>query len=146
MTIHTVAYALGLIHYKFILEGRTVNKEMYVEIIHHLTDAGRRKHPKKWAQNSWFLLHNNTTAYQSSVVKKYIGKHNVTALEYLSHSLDLSPLDFFLFLQQSVLKGQQFASTEEITAKVIQWVSKNVFQECLKYVTAQRKYSESNFA
>jgi hypothetical protein len=35
MMIHTN----GLINYKFIPQGRTVNKEMYIEILYHLRDA-----------------------------------------------------------------------------------------------------------
>jgi hypothetical protein len=37
--------AQGLVHYKFIQEGRTVNKEMYVEI---LKDAVRRECLEKY--------------------------------------------------------------------------------------------------
>jgi hypothetical protein len=54
----------------------------------------------------------------------------VTALEHLS------PPGFFLFLQlTSVLKGQQFMSTEAVTAKgtrALREVSKNGYQECFQ--------------
>lgn len=36
-----------IIHKKFISEGQTVNKEMYTDILHHLTDAIKRKPPQK---------------------------------------------------------------------------------------------------
>jgi hypothetical protein len=71
---------------------------------------------EKWAQNNWFLLHDSAPGHWSLVVKKYLTKHNVTALEHLSHSLDLSLPDFVLFLWlTSVLKGR-FASAKEVTA------------------------------
>jgi hypothetical protein len=38
--------APGLIHYELIPKWHTVNKEMYVEILHCLRDAMRRKHPQ----------------------------------------------------------------------------------------------------
>jgi hypothetical protein len=41
--------AQGLIHYKFISEGRAVNKEMYVKLLYRLRDTMSRKHPEKCA-------------------------------------------------------------------------------------------------
>ncbi|GBM16163.1 hypothetical protein AVEN_126434-1 [Araneus ventricosus] len=49
----------SVIHYEFIPEGQTVNKELYLEILKRLRDAIRRKRPEKWATNDWFLLHGN---------------------------------------------------------------------------------------
>jgi hypothetical protein len=78
MIIYAAGDAQGLVNYKFIPERLTVNKE-------------------KSAQNSWFLLHDNTTAHQSLMVRTHLAKHNVTALEHQPYSTDLSPLDFVLF-------------------------------------------------
>jgi hypothetical protein len=38
-----------------------------------------------------------SSAHWSLMVKKYLAKHNGTALEHLPYSLDLSPSDIFLF-------------------------------------------------
>jgi hypothetical protein len=38
----------GTLHYEFIPKGKTVNKDMYIKILHHLRDVVRRKCPKKW--------------------------------------------------------------------------------------------------
>ena len=35
---------------------KTVNKEMYIDILHHLKDVVRRKLPDKWRMNSGFLF------------------------------------------------------------------------------------------
>ena len=48
--------AKGLVHYVFISECKTANKEMYIDILRHLRDAVRRKLPKKWRMNSGFLF------------------------------------------------------------------------------------------
>jgi hypothetical protein len=54
------------------------------------------------------------------VVKKYLAKHNVMALEHSSYSPDLSLPRFFLFLNlKSVLKGHQYASIEVASAEVM---------------------------
>jgi hypothetical protein len=52
-------YAQGMLWYEFIPEGCAINKEMYVGIHHHFRDAVKEKDLEKWAQSSWFLLHNN---------------------------------------------------------------------------------------
>jgi hypothetical protein len=44
-------YAQFLIHNEFNPEGRTENKEMYVEILHRFRNAMRIKHQEKWARN-----------------------------------------------------------------------------------------------
>jgi len=38
----------GTVHCEFIPEGKTVNKEMYTDILHHLRDMVRKKCPKNW--------------------------------------------------------------------------------------------------
>lgn len=46
----------GIIHYKFILKGWTVNSEMYVNISHHLRDAIISKHLGKLGTNRCFFF------------------------------------------------------------------------------------------
>jgi hypothetical protein len=87
MMIHAAGNTLGLIHYEFISEVNTVNKEMYVEILHHLRGTVRRKHPEKWVQNSWYFLH--CTCMSTN--------HNVAVLEHPPYFLNLPPPSFFLF-------------------------------------------------
>jgi len=72
---------------------------MHTDIFHHLRGAGRRKHPKKWGTNSWFLLHDNAPAHQLVLVKDFIAKNNVITLEHLPYSPDLAAADFYLFHQ-----------------------------------------------
>jgi hypothetical protein len=80
-------------------EGNIVNKEIHVKILYCLGDAMRKKRPGKWAQYRWFLLHDNAPAHRALVVKTYLAKHNVMALEHPLYSVDLSPSDFILFQQ-----------------------------------------------
>jgi hypothetical protein len=82
--------AHSLVHYEFIAEGSTVNKEMYIKTIHHLRHAVRGKQVDSSTPSS-------PPVHQSLVVKKYLPRHNITALEYLLRSPDLSPPDIFMF-------------------------------------------------
>jgi hypothetical protein len=58
-----------------------VKKEMYIDVLRQLRDVVSRKCPEKWRTNSWFLLHDNTPAHQSVLVKDFVAKNNVTTLE-----------------------------------------------------------------
>ncbi|KAJ4426510.1 hypothetical protein ANN_27324 [Periplaneta americana] len=99
----------GLIHHEFIPEGRTVTKELYVEILRRLRDAVRRKRPEKWVEKNWFLMHDNAPAHRAIIVKNFLARHNITALDHPPYSPDLSPPDYFLFPRlKSHLKGRRF--------------------------------------
>ncbi|KAJ4450997.1 hypothetical protein ANN_02433 [Periplaneta americana] len=87
----------GLMHHEFIPEGRTVTKELYVETLRRLWDAVRRKRPEKWVENNWFLMHDNAPAHRAIIVKNFLARHNITALDHPPYSPDLSPPDYFLF-------------------------------------------------
>ncbi|GBN28546.1 hypothetical protein AVEN_202674-1 [Araneus ventricosus] len=77
----TSKMTLGLGVPDFISEGRTANKELYLEILKRLRDAIRRKRPEKWATNVWFLLDDIAPPHRALIVKKYLARHSVTTLE-----------------------------------------------------------------
>jgi histone-lysine N-methyltransferase SETMAR len=91
----------GTLHYESILKGKTVNKDMYIKILHHLRDVVRRKCPKKWESQSCCLLHNNAPAHQSVLVKDFLAKNNMTTLKHPPYSPDLAPADFTCFIDYS---------------------------------------------
>ncbi|KAJ4444799.1 hypothetical protein ANN_06596 [Periplaneta americana] len=136
----------GLIHHEFIPEGRTVTKELYVEILRRLQDAVRRKRPEKWVENNWFLMHDNAPAHRAIIVKNFLARHNITALDHPPYSPDLSPPDYFLFpCLKSHLKGRRF-NAEEVIANVtraLRRVSQNGFQACFQELyTHWQKYRD----
>jgi hypothetical protein len=47
---------------------------MYIDILHHLRDAFRRKCPEKWRTNIRFLLHENAPVHQSVLVENLLAK------------------------------------------------------------------------
>ncbi|GBL81888.1 hypothetical protein AVEN_50488-1 [Araneus ventricosus] len=105
----------GGIHYEFIPEGQTVNKELYLEILKRLRDAIRRKRPEKWATNDWFLLCDNAPPHRALIVKKYLARHSVTTLEHPPYSPDIEPADFYLFPRLKMkLKGHHFVDSDEV--------------------------------
>ncbi|KAJ4443764.1 hypothetical protein ANN_05542 [Periplaneta americana] len=148
-------YTLGLMHHEFIPEGRTVTKELYVETLRRLWDAVRRKRPEKWVENNWFLMHDNAPAHRAIIVKNFLARHNITALDHPPYSPDLSPPDYFLFPRlKSHLKGRRFNAEEVIAnaTRALRRVSQNGFQACFqelytrwqKCVVAEGNYFEGN--
>ena len=77
----------SIVHHEFIHKGKTLNKEIYIDIIHLLSDAVRRKFPEKWRTNSWLLLYNNAPAHWLVLVKDFLAKKNMTTLKHHPHHL-----------------------------------------------------------
>ncbi|GBM54149.1 hypothetical protein AVEN_67258-1 [Araneus ventricosus] len=142
------------IHCEFIPDDKTVNKELYLEILKRLRDAIRRKRPEKWGTNDCFLLHDNAPPHRALIGKKYLARHSVTTLEHPPYSSDLAPADFYLFPRLKMkLKGNGFVDSDEViknATKQLKDLSKNGFQECFeqlyerwkKCVNAGGKYFE----
>jgi hypothetical protein len=79
----------GVVHYKLIPEGKTVNTEMHIDILRRLGVAFRKKHLEKRRTNSWFLLRDNAQAHRSCFFKYFLTKNNVTTVDHLPNSHDL---------------------------------------------------------
>jgi hypothetical protein len=63
---------------------------MYNDMLRHPKDAVRRKRPEKWRTNSWFLLHDTAPAHRSVLDKDFLATNNVTTLEHLPRSPDVT--------------------------------------------------------
>jgi len=85
---------------------------MHIDFLRHLRDAVRRDCPERWRTNSWFLLHDNTPAHRSVLVKDSFSKQlrdNTGALPCLA------PADFYMFPRlKSALKGWSFCAARDI--------------------------------
>jgi len=66
----------GVVHHEFLPQGRTVNKEYYLEVMRRLRDAIRKKRPNLWKDNSWLLHHDNAPAHTSLLVSSFLAKTN----------------------------------------------------------------------
>ncbi|KAJ4450592.1 hypothetical protein ANN_02017 [Periplaneta americana] len=82
-------------------------------------------------ENNWFLMHDNAPAHRAIIVKNFLARHNITALDHPPYSPDLSPPDYFLFPRlKSHLKGRRFNAEEVIAnaTRALRRVSQNGFQ------------------
>jgi len=53
----------GIVHYEFVPTGQTVNQVYYLEVLERLHEKFRLKRPKRFANNSWILHHDNAPAH-----------------------------------------------------------------------------------
>jgi hypothetical protein len=78
-----------------------------------------RKHSLDSRDTAGFFCTTTYLQIDRSWSKKYLAKHNMTALENLPYSPDLSPPDFSFFPRlKTVLKGQWLMSVEDVGANV----------------------------
>ncbi|UYV80779.1 hypothetical protein LAZ67_19001718 [Cordylochernes scorpioides] len=63
----------GVVHHEFLPQGRTVNKEYYLQVMRNLREAIRQKRLDLWKNKIWLLHHDNAPAHTSllKVYKKY---------------------------------------------------------------------------
>ena len=57
----------GIVLYKFVPTGQTVNQVYYLEVLKRLREKVRRKRPELFASNSWILHHDNAPCSHSTV-------------------------------------------------------------------------------
>ena len=124
----------SVVHQEFLPQGRTVNKEYYLEVMRRLREAIREKRPELWKNNSWILHHDNAPANSSLLVRDFLAKTNTTVMHQRPYSPDLGPSDFFLFPKlKKPMKGHRFSTIEEIktaSPKELKAIPQNDYQKC----------------
>ena len=117
-------------------QGRTVNKEYYLEVMRRLRETIRKKRPELWKNNSWLLHHDNAPAHSSLLVRNILAKNNTVIMPQPPHSPDLASCDFFLFLRlKRPMKGRRFSTIEEIKTELLRElkdIPKSAYQKCFQ--------------
>jgi len=109
----------GLIHWKFLPNGQTINSGFYIEVLKRLRGSIRRKRPEKW-ENGWFLHHDNAPCRTSFAVRQYLADKKIPTIPQPPYSPDIAPCDFWLFPNLKLgLEDERFASIENITFNVM---------------------------
>ena len=126
----------AVVHHEFLPQGRTVNKEYYLEVMHRLREAIRQKRTELWKNQSWILHHDNTPAHTSMLVREFLAKNKTVIMPQPPYSLDLTPADFFLFPKlKTQMKGKRFATIEEIkeiSKQQLLAIPTSAFQKCFE--------------
>ncbi|UYV62839.1 hypothetical protein LAZ67_2002104 [Cordylochernes scorpioides] len=126
----------GVVHHKFLPQGRTVNKEYYLQVLHNLREAIRQKRPDLWKNKNWLLHHDNAPAHTSLLVRDFLAKNNTLMMPQPPYSPDLAPCDFFLFPKlKRPMKGRRYATLDEIktaSKEELKKILKNDFLKCFE--------------
>jgi hypothetical protein len=87
----------------------TVTKEYYIEVLHRLRDALKRKWPRLRASGDWQLHHYNAPAHSAALMQAFLAKLHITHVCQHLCSPGLAPCDFWLFPKlKSLLKQRRF--------------------------------------
>ena len=84
----------NIVHHEYASEGKTINKEYYLEILRRLCDAVRRKRPKMWTRKNWQFHHDKASALSTHVIKGFLAKSNTALVRQPPYSPDLASFDF----------------------------------------------------
>ncbi|UYV60494.1 hypothetical protein LAZ67_1001322 [Cordylochernes scorpioides] len=105
----------GVVHHEFLPQGRTVNKEYYLQVMRNLREAIRQKRLDLWKNKNWLLHHDNVPAHISLLVRDLLAKNNTLMMPQPPYSPELAPCDFFLFPKlKRPMKGRRYATLDEI--------------------------------
>ncbi|UYV80564.1 hypothetical protein LAZ67_19000694 [Cordylochernes scorpioides] len=126
----------GVVHHEFLPQGRTVNKNYYLQVMRNLREAIRQKRLDLWKNKNWLLHHDNAPAHISLLVRDFLAKNNTLMMPQPPYSPDLAPFDFFLFPKlKRPMKGRRFATLDEIktaSKEELKKISKNDFLKCFE--------------
>ncbi len=106
----------GSIHREFVLADKTINTEYYKGVIYRLLKQIACICLDFEASNNWFLLHDNTPARNTMLIRQFWAKKKVTVLQQSSHSPDLATVYYFLFPKLK-LKGHRIDDVLAIQRK-----------------------------
>ncbi|UYV62125.1 hypothetical protein LAZ67_1007912 [Cordylochernes scorpioides] len=126
----------GVVHHKFLPQGRTVNKEYYLQVMRNLREAILQKRPDLWKNKNWLLHHDNAPAHTSLLVRDFLAKNNTLMMPQPPYSPELAPCDFFLFPKlKRPMKGRRYAMLDEIktaSKEELKKMLKNDFFKCFE--------------
>ena len=103
----------SMVHWEMLKRNATVNKELYISQLHSVNEAIRLKRPHRQAQT--ILLHNNTRPHVAQVIKAALQEYKWEVFQHLPYSLDLVPMDYYLYRSLSNhMRGVTFDNEEDL--------------------------------
>jgi hypothetical protein len=105
----------GIVHHEYAPDGKAVNKEYYIGVLHGLRDAVRHRWPALWKWGDRQLPHDNAPAHSLHLVENFLAKHQIPQVLHSPSSLEMALYDFFLFPKVNMLlKGNRFEDSVEM--------------------------------
>lgn len=105
---------LGVIHHEIIPQDRTINADLYCEILSRVEEAMKEKRPERKAKDVLFLQ-DNARPHTAKLTKAKLKAIGWEVLEHPPYSPDLAPSDFHLFLSlKGNIRGKKFDNREAV--------------------------------
>nr|XP_061792327.1 protein GVQW3-like [Nerophis lumbriciformis] len=125
----------GIVYWKFLPQGQTLNQHVYKEILLRLISSVREKRPELWRDKSWLLHHDSAPAHTALSVRQFLAEKSVAVLEQPQCSPDLAPWDFFLFPKlKGAIRGNCFEDADDMKVAVtmaLRRLPEKAFHECM---------------
>ncbi|GFX36057.1 histone-lysine N-methyltransferase SETMAR [Trichonephila clavipes] len=101
----------GFVYQHAVEPGTTVNDSYYTNVLRSMVQHVKRKRPL--LRNGFLLHHDNARPHIARCVLGVSQQNNVEILPHPKYSPDLTPWDFWLFLQlKKPLRGKRFTSNK----------------------------------
>jgi histone-lysine N-methyltransferase SETMAR len=116
----------GVLLVDFMPHRMTIHAATYCETLKRLRCAIQNRR-RGMLTRSVCLLHDNARAYTAIATQQLFQSFNWEVLDHPTHSPDLAPSDFHLFLHlKKHLYGQKFHGHKEVKNKVTMWLRAQV--------------------
>ena len=112
----------GVIYYKLLKPGETVNAHRYYQqlIKLHRALCEKRPHNRK-RHDKLIFLHDNAPSHTSTMVQNYLETLKWEVLPHLAYSLNLASSNYHLFSSMAALAERHFDSYEDIWKWLDEW-------------------------
>ncbi|UYV71962.1 hypothetical protein LAZ67_9001366 [Cordylochernes scorpioides] len=113
----------GVVYFKLLKPGETVNTSRYEQQMHSLREALNEKRPElREKHNKLILQHDNAPAHNATVVKNTIKDLGWELLPHPPYSPDLAPSDYDLFTSLGhALKNQELSNSDILRKWLVDW-------------------------
>ncbi|UYV74719.1 hypothetical protein LAZ67_12000679 [Cordylochernes scorpioides] len=81
----------GIVHYEYLEQGQTINKESNLNIMRRVRESIRLKRSEMWSSKNWIIHHDNAPPHTATSVRTYLAKHGIQILQQSTYSPDLAP-------------------------------------------------------
>ncbi|UYV83093.1 SETMAR [Cordylochernes scorpioides] len=113
----------GVVYFKLLKPGETVNISRYEQQMHSLREALNEKRPElRENHNNLILQHDNAPAHNAKVLKNTIKDLGWELLPHPPYSPDLASSDYHLFTSLGhALKNQEFSNSDILRKWLVDW-------------------------
>jgi len=112
----------GIIHYEFLVTGRTITSGLYCEQLQRVQEALIKKQPSLINRKKVIFLQDNAKPHTAKISREKISELGWDLLPHPPYSPDISPTDYHLFLAlDNFMRNKQFKTQVEVTNAVRQF-------------------------